>query len=108
MTREQIRNTALRQSAIDLGCEAGDFLKSENVIVLSRKDERARKYGELPFSCDLVSCGSNIVASVQPAFRELTERYIRSVRNAIRSGFRPAWAELTARPIDFVDGMNAP
>jgi hypothetical protein len=31
---------------------------------------------------------------------------IRSVRNAIRSGFRPAWVELTVRKADFVDEMN--
>lgn len=31
---------------------------------------------------------------------------IRSVRNAIASGFRPAWVELTARPGEFVDKMN--
>ena len=31
---------------------------------------------------------------------------IRSVRNAIRSGFRPAWVEVTAKPADFVDKMN--
>ena len=31
---------------------------------------------------------------------------IRSVRNAIRSGFRPAWVELTARDRPFVDSMN--
>lgn len=31
---------------------------------------------------------------------------IRSVRNAIRSGFRPAWVEVTVRKSDFVDEMN--
>jgi len=31
---------------------------------------------------------------------------IKSVRNAIKSGFRPAWVELTARDITFVDKMN--
>ena len=31
---------------------------------------------------------------------------IPSVRNAIRSGFRPAWAEVTVRKTDFVDDMN--
>ena len=31
---------------------------------------------------------------------------IKSVRNAIRCGFRPAWAELTARSSSFVDEMN--
>lgn len=29
-----------------------------------------------------------------------------SVRNAISSGFRPAWVELTARERAYVDGMN--
>ena len=31
---------------------------------------------------------------------------IRSARNAIRSGFRPAWAQLTVRPEKFVEEMN--
>ena len=31
---------------------------------------------------------------------------IKSVRNAIKSGFRPAWVEVTARDITFVDKMN--
>jgi predicted GNAT family acetyltransferase len=29
-----------------------------------------------------------------------------SVRNAIRSGFSPAWVELTAKPASLVDEMN--
>ena len=31
---------------------------------------------------------------------------IKSVRNAIRSGFRPAWVEMTAKSCEMVDGMN--
>ncbi|GAX46425.1 GNAT family N-acetyltransferase [Pseudolactococcus reticulitermitis] len=31
---------------------------------------------------------------------------IRSVRNAIKSGFRPAWVELTAESIVFIDDLN--
>ncbi len=31
---------------------------------------------------------------------------IKSVRNAIKSGFRPAWIEMTAKNIDFVSEMN--
>ena len=31
---------------------------------------------------------------------------IKSVRNAIRCGFRPAWVEMTAKPISYVDEMN--
>lgn len=31
---------------------------------------------------------------------------IRSVRNAVKSGFRPAWVEMTAKSRDYVDNMN--
>ena len=31
---------------------------------------------------------------------------VKSVRNAIKSGFRPAWVEMTAKPIETVDEMN--
>lgn len=31
---------------------------------------------------------------------------IKSVRNAIKSGFRPAWVEMTAKPVEFVEEMN--
>ncbi len=31
---------------------------------------------------------------------------LRSVRNALRSGFYPAWVELAAKPTDFVERMN--
>jgi len=33
---------------------------------------------------------------------------IKSVRNAIRSGFKPAWVEMTAKSADYVNSMNAP
>lgn len=31
---------------------------------------------------------------------------VKSARNAIKSGFRPAWVELTVKKADFVDNMN--
>ena len=31
---------------------------------------------------------------------------VRSARNAVKSGFRPAWVELTAKSSDFVNKMN--
>lgn len=31
---------------------------------------------------------------------------VKSVRNALRSGFRPAWVEMTAKSIDFVENLN--
>jgi GNAT superfamily N-acetyltransferase len=33
---------------------------------------------------------------------------LKSVRNAIKCGFRPAWVTVTARDKDFVDTMNRP
>ena len=31
---------------------------------------------------------------------------IKSARNAIKSGFRPAWVEMTVKPKEMVDDMN--
>ena len=78
MTNREILQTAMKQSAIDLCADPADFEKCENVIVTSHENEGARRYLKLPFSCQLVSYGNNIVASVSPEFRELTERYIHS------------------------------
>lgn len=76
MTNKDILKIAMEQSAIDLCAKVEDFKKSENVIVLSKENDGARKYLKLPFSCQLVTYGNNIVASVLPEFREITEKYI--------------------------------
>ena len=73
---DEILQIAMEQSAIDSGCAPEDFLARENKVVLSRQDPRARKYLELPFSCDLTSYGGNIVASVSPELRQAVESYI--------------------------------
>lgn len=77
-TNGEILKIAMEQSAIDAGCEAGDFLKSENVTVISRADPRARKYLTLPFDCQLISYGNNVVASVSEKCAELVTEYISS------------------------------
>ena len=77
MTNQEILKIAMAQSAQDLCAEVSDFEKSENVIVFSHQNEQARRYLKLPFSCQLVSYGNNVVASVSPEFREMTEQYIR-------------------------------
>ncbi len=76
MTNQEILKAAMRQSAIDLHCDEGDFLLQKNKVVLSAADPAARKYLELPFSCHLVSYGNNIVASVQEQYRDIVARYI--------------------------------
>lgn len=75
-TNQSIMDTALRQSATDLGCEPGDFLRPDNVIVPSRADPGARKYLELPFTCQLVSYGNNVVASVGEEYRAIAADYL--------------------------------
>lgn len=64
MTNEEILRIAMQQSAADLDCKSEDFLKKENIIAISKKNNKARKYLDLPFDCNLVSYGNNIVASV--------------------------------------------
>lgn len=76
MTNEDILRIAMRQSSIDLGCQLEDFLINENNIVISKKDINARKYLELPFDCNLVSYGNNIVASVRENVAEIVKSYI--------------------------------
>lgn len=76
MTNEDILRIALEQSALDANCRAEDFIKNENVIVESVKKAGARKYLQLPFACNLISYGTNIVASVDMKYRQLVESYI--------------------------------
>ena len=73
MTNQEILKIAMAQSARDLSADASDFEKSENVVVTSRESDGARRYLKLPFSCQLVSYGNNVVASVSPEFREIAE-----------------------------------
>lgn len=82
LTRRQIEQIAREQSAIDAGCAAEDFLRDEPVIVRSVADPAARRYLALPFDCQLISYGSNVVASVGEAYRALTAAYLERVTPA--------------------------
>lgn len=66
----------MRQSAVDLSCNAGNFLSCKNKVVISQKNDSARKYLELPFDCNLVSYGNNIVASVRSDVAVTVSEYI--------------------------------
>lgn len=78
MTNEDILKIAKLQSAIDLSADACDFDKNENVLVLSKTNDNARRYLTLPFSCQMVSYGNNIVASVSSEFYDIAKKYIDS------------------------------
>ncbi len=76
MTNREILRVAMTQSAVDCGCDPSDFEKTEPVLIISRPHPEARRYLTLPFSCDLVSYGNNIVASVSEEYREIVSAYI--------------------------------
>lgn len=76
MTNEEIMRIALQQSACDMNCAPEDFCRTENVITRSVKNEKARRYLPLPFECDLVSYGSNIVAQTSERLHDTVEAYI--------------------------------
>ena len=76
MTNEEILLTAMKQSAIDSNCAVEDFMKKENVIVKSEDNPDARRYLKLPFQCDLVTYGKNIVASVSDGYEEIVKKYM--------------------------------
>jgi len=76
MTNKDIWQIAMNQSAIDLNCDPNDFCLNENKIVISAENIKARRYLTLPFSCNLVSYGNNIVASLDPSVVDIVQNYI--------------------------------
>ncbi len=75
-TNQSILQIALQQSAVDANCQAQDFLQKKNVIVPSAANPNARKYLTLPFACNLISYGNNIVASITEKYRPIVSEYI--------------------------------
>ena len=76
VTNSDILKIALSQSAIDVGCNPEDFLQPDNVVVKSVAYPDARRYLKLPFDCNLISYGTNIVASVSEDCREAVTDYL--------------------------------
>ncbi len=76
MTNTEIIDIALRQSAIDWSCQPEDFLLSENVILSGGLGEKARRYYKEPITCNFVSYGNNIVASVNDDCRDIVAEYL--------------------------------
>ena len=76
MTNREMLETAMRQSAIDMGCDETDYLKDTNVIKPLILGVNARKYLKEPITCNLVSYGNNIVASVTEPVSDIVAQYI--------------------------------
>lgn len=75
-TNNRILQIAMQQSAVDANCSADDFLRKENIVVISKENPDARKYLTLPFACNLISYGNNIVASITEKYRPIISDYI--------------------------------
>lgn len=82
MTNEDIMAIALQQSACDCNCAPEDFLRSDSIVTLSRPHPDARKYLPLPFACDLVSYGNNIVAQTNEALAAPVGEYLQKYPTA--------------------------
>jgi GNAT superfamily N-acetyltransferase len=76
MDNKKILQIAMQQQAIDYNCAPDDFCSSENVVVISNENPKARAYLELPFFCALTSFGNNIVASVNESIADFVSEYI--------------------------------
>ncbi len=76
LSNQQILEMAMRQSACEMNCRAEDFLGNDPVMTAFSLGERARKYYKEPITCNFVSYGSNLVASVKPEYEEIVREYI--------------------------------
>lgn len=76
MTDDYVKQTAMRQSAADIGCDASDFLGKENKIVPFRLGPSAKKYYKLPIECNFISYGNNVVAAADEQTFEIVREYI--------------------------------
>lgn len=80
MTKDKCLKIAMRQSALELGCRAEDFVCGENIALpAAPANPAARRYLSLPQDCALVSYGTNVVAAASdrllPDVREYISRY---------------------------------
>lgn len=65
------------------------------------------EYRKMGVACSLTSAlALKILDKGKVPFYCAAWSNIKSVRNALKSGFRPSWIEMTAKPISFVDSMN--
>ena len=76
VTNEEIWRIALKQSAVDYGCEPEDFLREQGKVTISRVNPQARKYLPLPFAFDMTSYGNCVVAQCREDLVPVAEGYI--------------------------------
>lgn len=75
MTNREMMETAMRQSAEDMGCRGEDFSAGGNVVFPIKLGKNARKYLKEPITCNLISYGNNVVAASIPETMDLVAEY---------------------------------
>ena len=99
MTNEEVWRVALEQSAIDYGSNAA-------AQVSDRVREAVTGYvNACPASFSFETPHIYVLNRALEPFAGL---YKPTWSNALKCGFRPAWAELTARDLAHVEALNRP
>ena len=76
------------------------------VINTTRPKEEFQISGVQVVTVDAIGLALEILRRGKVPFYCSAWSNIRSARNAVKSGFIPAWVEMTAKPADVVDEMN--
>ena len=79
MDNNTIQRIAMEQSSYECNCKPEDFLSHTNKVYPSVATDKARKYMELPHICNLVSYGTNIVATGQAGLLPEIERFLHNI-----------------------------
>ncbi len=77
MTNREMMEIALQQSAWDLQCDTKDFSKDKPVVVISKPEKRKKKFMPEINAFEMVTYGTNVVASVIPELKEIAEAYLK-------------------------------
>ena len=79
ITNKQILQIAMAQQAIDFNCQPADFAVGPHKVVISQKNDQARKYLPNPRFFHLASYGSNVVACVDAKMYDFTTGYVQGL-----------------------------
>ncbi len=77
MTNQEMLQVAMQQSALDIGCNAVDFLTCINKVVPLYIGENAKKYYcSNSIACNFVSFGNNVVVATKNEVRDTIQEYV--------------------------------
>ena len=94
MTKQEILDIAMRQSAADCACGEEDFRRDSNVITESKASDSASRYMVTPHICALFTYGSNVVVSCRRDLIPDMEAFVNGIPKIHRCFEPPALYEL--------------